>query len=258
MKNPGYFWQLVEAGHYKLDLAPEIQASLRKDGPMSIWHGTKLSWRTKRCGFRDCPTCAYHQMKKHREKVNKWLANIDSSQYRFLTLTLPGRWYEARHLGLAEQDRLVRRAFRSYRAKWKYHLDKFNGVAVYEHTSNDDTQQWHSHVHAVVKWPGKLDLAGERKRWTESVDKKMRKQLDSWTDGRFTNDSRVVDVQRITDQGIADYLTKVTNYLVKAPKSDPGEISKALYRRRLVGWYGEEYGKTLSSRKTSENSVKRK
>jgi hypothetical protein len=248
MKHPGYFWQLVEAGHYKLDLSPEIQADLRKNGPMSEWHGTKLPWRTKRCGFRDCPTCAYHQMKKHRAKVNSWINSIDSSQYKFLTLTLPGKWYDCREYGLAEQDKLVRRAFRSYRAKWKYHLEGFDGVAVYEHTSNDETKQWHSHVHAVVRWPTKLDLAEQRKRWTESVDRKMRKQLDSWTDGRFTNDSRVVDVQKITDQGIADYLTKVTNYLVKAPKSEPGEIAKALYRRRLVGWYGEEYGSAKEKR----------
>ena len=239
--NVGYFWQLIENNHWRLDLPSEVKHSLRVDhaGP---WHGELLPWRTKRCGFRDCPTCAYHSMKKHRNRVDKWIRSIDKSKYKFLTLTLPGRWYESRYLELAEQDKLVRKAFRSYRAKWKYHVDRFDGVAVYEHTSNDADGWWHSHVHAVVRWPGKLDLASQRKRWTESVDKKMRKQLEAWTDGRFTNDSRVVDVKNITDDGIADYMTKVTNYLVKAPKAEPGVISKALYRRRLVGWYGAEYG----------------
>jgi hypothetical protein len=240
----GFFWQLIEAGHYRLDLPPEVRASLHKDGPMSVYaKNGPLPYRTKRCGFRDCPNCAYHAMRKHRDRVNDWINSIDRSQYKFLTLTLPGRWYDARYLALGTQDELVRRAFRGYRAKWKYHNTKFSGVACFEHTSNTDDGWWHSHVHAVVKWPSKLDLASERKRWTESVDRKMRKQLSSWTDGSFTNDSRVVDVKPITDEGIADYITKVTNYLVKAPNAETGEVQKALYRRRLVGWYGEQYGK---------------
>jgi hypothetical protein len=66
----------------------------------------------------------------------------------------------------------------------------------------------------------------------------MRKSLDKWTDGSFTNDSRVFDIKRINDDDIGSYLTKVTNYVTKGSVAMAAEASKALYRKRLSGWYG--------------------
>lgn len=71
----------------------------------------------------------------------------------------------------------------------------------------------------------------------------MRKQLEDWTNGAFTNDSRVFDFKDVESHGISDYLTKVTNYVTKGPK-DPDKlgISKQLYRKRLVAWLGDYHG----------------
>jgi hypothetical protein len=81
--------------------------------------------------------------------------------------------------------------------------------------------------------------------WTESVDRKMRKQLLNWTDGKFTNDSRSVQVDEITDDNISSYLTKVTNYVTKGPESvhNTDEVSQILYRQRTTGWLGRYYGR---------------
>jgi len=60
----------------------------------------------------------------------------------------------------------------------------------------------------------------------------------------MTNDQRVVQVDKITSRGIADYCTKVTNYVTKGPKSvlNKSEIGKLLYRKRTTGWLGEHHG----------------
>ena len=72
----------------------------------------------------------------------------------------------------------------------------------------------------------------------------MRKQLAKWTDNQFTNDQRVVQVDAITSRGIADYCTKVTNYVTKGPnkRHNVSEIGKLLYRKRTTGWLGDYHG----------------
>jgi rhamnogalacturonyl hydrolase YesR len=95
-----------------------------------------------------------------------------------------------------------------------------------------------------MRWKKRIAYTELKKLWTESVDRKMRKQLAKWTDNQFTNDQRVVQVDAITSRGIADYCTKVTNYVTKGPKSvhTVSEIGKLLYRRRTTGWLGDLHG----------------
>lgn len=174
-----------------------------------------------------------------RTKVARWISTIDQSRYKFVTLTLPGSWYEARELELRPQHELLVKSFRSWRTKRKNRDRPVNGFAAFEHTSNERDGKWHSHIHGVFEWTQHEDLADVKRTWTESVDRPMRMQLDRWTDGAFTNDSRVLDVRTITDDEIGSYLTKVTNYVAKG--NDPSQVTEGLYRKRLCGWYGEAH-----------------
>ncbi len=126
----------------------------------------------------------------------------------------------------------------------KYRGYTISGVAVFEHVMNNERDTWHCHIHMLVKWNWKIDFSIVKKLWTESVDKPMRKQLENWTDGSFTNDSRVFDFKDVESQGISDYLTKVTNYMSKGPKTldERTNISEQLYRKRLVAWLGDYHG----------------
>ena len=109
---------------------------------------------------------------------------------------------------------------------------------------HSQNREWHAHIHVLQEWK-QFPFDEARKLWTESVDRKMRKQLENWTEGKFTNDSRSVQVDEITDSSIADYLTKVTNYVTKGPTSDrnAAEVSQILYGKRTTGWLGRYYGR---------------
>lgn len=163
--------------------------------------------------------------------------------WRFVTLTLPGSWYPVRTAKVGEQLQTLRRAFASWRLKMKRLGHNMSGFYTIEF-EGDAENNWHTHVHMLMKWNKRHDYNQLKEMWTESVDRPMRKQLASWTDGAFTNDQRVVQVDEITSQGIADYCTKVTNYVTKGPKSDSSktDIAKTLYRRRTTGWMGDYYG----------------
>ncbi len=126
----------------------------------------------------------------------------------------------------------------------KYRGIRISGVAVYEHVNSEVSDNWHCHIHMLVKWNCKIDFSIVRQLWTESIDRPMRRQLSSWTNDAFTNDSRVFDFRAVTDDGVSGYLTKVTNYVTKGPKhhQENVNINKELYRKRLVAWLGEYYG----------------
>ena len=236
------WWDLVNAGHYRLDASWDYDWHV----PESTEAGN-VQYTTKRCGLRSCWACQYRQRRRIREKVSDFVDEYvlpAKNQWKFVTLTLPGNWYDARYLELRDQHELVSKAFRSWRNKMKYRGYPISGVAVFEHVNNNDQDTWHCHIHMLVKWNWKIDFAIVKQMWTESVDKPMRRQLASWTDGKFTNDSRVWDFKDVDNQGIAGYLTKVTNYLVKGPKrpQENYSIAEQLYKKRLVAWLGDFYG----------------
>ncbi len=236
------WWDLVNAGHYRLNANWN-----------SSWHVPEetdegnIQYKTERCGLRSCWACQYRQRRRLRDKVSNFVDEEvlpQKNQWKFVTLTLPGNWYDARYLDLRQQHELVNKSFRSWRAKMKYRGYTISGVAVFEHVMNNERDTWHCHIHMLVKWMWKIDFSIVKKLWTESVDKPMRKQLEDWTNGAFTNDSRVFDFKDVESQGVSDYLTKVTNYVTKGPK-DPDKlvgISKQLYRKRLVAWLGDYHG----------------
>lgn len=254
MAQLGAFMDLHEIGHYRLtanwrNLSGDSIS--RQQDAEHAWLETSESglplYRTKRCGQRACWACQHRARSRLRRRVSEFIDDHVIKQkrkWRFVTLTLPGEWYEIRRASLEKQFERVKKAFRSWRGKMKRMGRLVSGFFTYEMTMNKMSSHWHAHVHLIMPWR-KLDYNKLRSMWTESVDRPMRKQLESWTDGKFTNDSRVVKVDPITDEGVGAYLTKVTNYVTKGPtksQADLWEVGKVLYRKRTNGWLGEYYG----------------
>jgi hypothetical protein len=235
---------LVEQGHYCITVQRLRDQDDRLTREYVVPWSTSNSGPeyTRACRRRSCWHCQYNARRKTRKRVAGWIHGLDRDEYRFVTLTLPGDWYPVRHMALAEQHDQLMKSFRSWRGKRRYRGKPVQGFACVEHTANTgedgEPGTWHSHVHGVFRWTEHEDLADVRRTWTESVDRDMRKSLDKWTDGSFTNDSRVFDIKRINDDDIGSYLTKVTNYVTKGSAAMADEAAKALYRKRLSGWYG--------------------
>lgn len=238
---------LVENGHYCVTVQKlrDDEDRLTREYVVPWSSSSSGHEYTRSCRRRSCWYCQYQARQKTRKKVQRWITSLDRDEYRFVTLTLPGDWYPVRNFGLADQHDQLMRSFRSWRGKRRYRGKPVSGFACVEHTANrgdssssNNSGTWHSHVHGIFRWTESEDLAEVRRTWTESVDRDMRKALDKWTDGSFTNDSRVFDIKRINDDDIGSYLTKVTNYVTKGSVAMAAEASKALYRKRLSGWYG--------------------
>ena len=247
------FLELQEMGHYRLKHRWQNMkgTSFAKTfGREHAWPEVNEAGRTvyytERCGSRGCWACQYRARRNLRSEVESFVRSTvepNMSKWRFVTLTLPGSWYDVRHANLETQFATIRRAFRSWRLKMKRRQRPVSGFYTIELVQNSNSSNWHAHVHLIMHWK-KMDYGEIRKCWTESVDRPMRKQLASWTDKKFTNDNRAIQVDPITSTGIGEYLTKVTNYVTKGNKDfrNPAEVAKTLYRRRTTGWLGEYYG----------------
>lgn len=252
-KNIGAFMQLHEIGHVRLRYDWTSMDGLSSSRMRSKVHpfvqraeSGLPAYYTEPCRSRGCWACQHKARRKLRGKVQRFVDDVvikTKRAWRFVTLTLPGDWYPVRTSSVETQLRTVRRAFSSWRQKMQRRNHRVHGFYTIEFDSSGSKENWHTHVHLLMKWK-KADYTELKKLWTESIDRKMRKQLDKWTDGTWTNDQRVIQVDRISSQGIADYCTKVTNYVTKGPSSELNkeEIGQLLYRKRTVGWLGDYYG----------------
>ena len=211
-KNLGVFMSLHETGHVRLRHGWRsmdgsiLGRSMTKRTPFANVGESGLPiYETEPCRSRGCWACQHKARRKLRSKVQRFIDDVVMKMQR-----------------------------RGARVHGFYTIE-FEG-------GGED--QWHTHVHMLMRWRRRIDYNELKKLWTESVDRPMRKQLAKWTDNQFTNDQRVVQVDAITTRGIADYCTKVTNYVTKGPKSDHvvSEIGRTLYRRRTTGWLGDYYG----------------
>ena len=262
-KNIGAFMHLHEVNHVRLRHRWVSMDGLRSSSVKSKLHpypnvgesGLPI-YETHPCRSRGCWACQHKARRNLRSKVDKFVQGEvlpSKKQWRFVTLTLPGTWYPVRESSIEAQLKIVKRAFVSWRLKMLRRGARVHGFYTIEF-EGDAENNWHTHVHMLMRWQKRMDYNELKKLWTESVDRPMRKQLAAWTDNRFTNDQRVVQVDAITSRGIADYCTKVTNYVTKGPKSPHivSEIGKLLYRKRTVGWLGEYHGnkKDLNSGST--------
>lgn len=252
-KNIGAFMHLHDVGHVKL----KAMWSSMDGSSLSTVRSRTHPWLHKSesglpayytapCRSRGCWACQHKARRKLRSKVQRFVDDVvlkAKRSWRFVTLTLPGNWYEVRSASVEEQLKTVRKAFASWRLKMHRREARVHGFYTIEFEGSED-DNWHTHVHMLMRWKKRIAYTELKKLWTESVDRPMRKQLAKWTDSQFTNDQRVVQVDQITSRGIADYCTKVTNYVTKGPKSgQPStEIGKMLYRKRTVGWLGDFHG----------------
>lgn len=252
-RNIGAFMQLHEVGHVRLrhgwtsmDGSSYSRVFSAAHPYANVGKSGLPTYETEPCRSRGCWACQHKARRKLRDKVQRF---IDSTvmkakrSWRFVTLTLPGQWYEVRSASVETQLKTVRRAFTSWRLKMQRRGVRVHGFYTIEFEGAAE-DQWHTHVHMLMRWRRRIDYTELKKLWTESVDRPMRKQLAKWTDNQFTNDQRVVQVDAITSRGIADYCTKVTNYVTKGPKDrhTVSEIGKLLYRRRTTGWLGDYHG----------------
>jgi hypothetical protein len=267
-KNLGVFMQLHETGHVRLRHSWRsmdgltVRRQMTKSAPFVNTTESGLPmYETEPCRSRGCWACQHKARRKLRGKVQRFIDDVvmkAKRSWRFVTLTLPGNCYDVRSASVEAQLKTVRRAFASWRLKMQRRGARVHGFYTieFEGAAKD---QWHTHVHMLMRWRKRIDYNELRKLWTESVDRKTRKHLHSFTDGVFTNDNRVVQVDAITSRGIADYCTKVTNYVTKGPKSDHvvSEIGRTLYRRRTTGWLGDYHGgkKEIQNTGTSIPSV---
>ena len=252
-KNIGAFMSLHETGHVRLRHSWRsmdgftIRRSMSKTAPYpNVAESGLPIYETEPCRSRGCWACQHKARRKLRSKVQRFIDEVvikAKRNWRFVTLTLPGNWYQVRSASVGAQLQTVRRAFASWRLKMQRRGARVHGFYTIEFEGGGENQ-WHTHVHMLMRWTKKQDYTELKRLWTESVDRPMRKQLAKWTDNQFTNDQRVVQVDAITSRGIADYCTKVTNYVTKGPKSGHvvSEIGKTLYRRRTTGWLGDYHG----------------
>ena len=249
----GAFMQLHEVNHYRLTHRWQSydglvnRGSYSKETPFAVLGESGLPmYETTPCRTRGCWACQYKARRKLRSKVERFVRDTVTKakrHWRFVTLTLPGNWYNVRSSSVETQLRTVKRAFSSWRLKMQRRNRRVHGFYTIEFEGSSNSN-WHTHIHMLMRWKH-VDYTELKKLWTESVDKPMRKQLAKWTEDSFTNDQRVVQVDKITSQGIADYMTKVTNYVTKGPRKSGSadELGRLLYRKRTVGWLGEYYGK---------------
>ncbi len=242
-----------EVGHVRLRHSWQsmdgevIRRSMSKQAPFARMAESGLPlYETEPCRSRGCWACQHKARRKLRGKVQRFIDEVvikAKRNWRFVTLTLPGSWYNVRSASVETQLSTVRRSFASWRLKMQRREARVHGFYTIEFEGSED-DNWHTHVHMLMRWKKRIAYTELKKLWTESVDRPMRKQLAKWTDNQFTNDQRVVQVDKITSRGIADYCTKVTNYVTKGPKDrhNVSEIGKLLYRRRTTGWLGDLHG----------------
>lgn len=243
-------FELARIGHYQLTVQWSNMSGdkIRNTQTRECWWPLKselghVVYGTKRCGRRTCWACQYRARSKLRSTVDDFFHQHvipNPAGYRFVTLTLPGAWYEIRHASVEDQLTTLRKSFRSLRSKLKRRGFPISGFYTIEVESSNN-EYWHAHVHMICKWQNQ-DYSELKEMWTKSVDRKTLAHLINWE--LDPNNQRTVQVDRFSSAKLADYLTKVTNYVTKVNDMPHNrrDIGEALYRRRTTGWLGEHYG----------------
>jgi hypothetical protein len=143
------------------------------------------------CRDRMCPRCQDERARKVRGRIRDLVATYNAP--RFLTLTLAPD-------GTGLSSRLTRliRSYRELRRRRSFREYVSAGVAAIEIVRNQETGEWHVHLHAVV-----------------DGDYYPQQQLsDDWRS--VTDDSFIVDIRSVHDRNatsdyIAKYVSKATD-----------------------------------------------
>lgn len=214
---------------------------------------------TARCSERGCKWCDYKLRSRHRRKLNRLgeLVAKSPSKWRFWTFTLPGTMYPVRQAGLGIQLQTMRSALtkfrdrhRDKRSSYDFRLGRITGSYVIEHPYNEEKEWWHLHTHALIRVPEEFDnlfasrMALYNKQWLECVDKgRTRELLDEGV--RPQDLGSPIDVEKITADGLAEYMTKATGYMAKGhggKLSLKDEVTEVMRGRVVYNTWGDLRG----------------
>lgn len=155
------------------------------------------------CKNRWCPACHRRIAGRIAKRLRAVLPTEKARRWKFVTLTL-------RHSKrtLTDQLRHLRASFRRLRQRSFWRKKVRGGYAVLEVSYNEQTAQWHPHLHIVCDSPY-IDARELSKQWLAA-----------------TRDSMIVHVRAVTNSAAAvGYLTK---YLGKLPQLVIYSTKKAL------------------------------
>lgn len=187
-----------------------------------------------RCRDRLCPLCASARSRQVTDRVLAAVAKTDS--LRFLTLTLASS-----DAPLREQLDRLNAMYREFRrtSAWKRHV--WGGIATIEVTRNENTGQWHPHLHVL----------------TNGTFWKQSEIADAWK--RVTGDSCIVDIRMPPSRrGVARYVAK---YASKPPRMQDWpqgairEFAEAIHRRRMLIATGNLHGRDVDGDVETERDV---
>ena len=197
----------------------------------------RRKYKIANCGKRSCYSCQRPRMRRWKKKI---VERADSSARKlyFVTLTLPGdddgRWSWSSNLqsSLSElQDwwKLSRVKVNVGKARGKAYVNSTqNCVRVFEIPENENGS-WNPHVHVLTE--SDRGVAAVRQHW-RSV----------WQKGDTKPRLQVKPV--ISENELADYVTKVTKYMTKHQPGNP-DIDTVMYRKHNVSFCGDwRYGVT--------------
>ena len=198
----------------------------------------RRKYKIANCGKRSCYSCQVPRMQRWKKKI---VERADRSERKlfFVTLTLPGdadgRWAWSTSLdsSLSElQDwwRLSRVKVNVGKARGKAYVNStMNCVRVFEIPQNENGS-WNPHIHVLTE--SDRGVATVRSHW-RSV----------WQQGDTKPRLQVKPV--ISENELADYVTKVTKYMTKGTPGNP-DIDTVMYRKHNVSFCGDwRYADTI-------------
>lgn len=119
--------------------------------------------RSQACNHRLCPVCRVAHGKKWRDRVSAAFLHKQTRPPNMVTLTLPHS-----DRPLSEQIKHLRNAFKSMRQTDDWSDRVTGGYSFLEITRNEETNQWHPHLHLVM-WSKFFPCVLLRRLWEEAL-----------------------------------------------------------------------------------------
>lgn len=192
-----------------------------------------------------CPFCASRRagknVKVHEEKIETLMTGRKELIPVMITLTVknqPDLKRVYNHMKKSFKTLMDRRRRNKHESsRYETEMKKVQGaVAAHELTFNQDTNEWHPHIHMIALLDGYIDVKKLSKEWHD-----------------ITGDSYIVDIRKIsakksTKEGISDLsagLVEVFKYALKfsdLPQEKLWEAYKFLRGKRMTASYGDLHG----------------
>ena len=191
----------------------------------------RRKYKIANCGKRSCFSCQRPRMERWKKRIVQRADRAESKLW-FVTLTLPGdaygrrEWSKDLDLSYGELNnwwRLSRVKVAVGKARGKPYVNSTsNCVRVFEIPENENGS-WNPHIHVLTE--SDRSMATVRDHW-RSV----------WQQGETKPRLQVKPV--ISENELADYVTKVTKYMTKG---NPGntDIDTVMYRKHNVSFCGD-------------------